>query len=480
MTEQTSMTGQPAGTPPPSAMTTAPGRGMKRTGKNAFWLVLERGIHLVVAFVVSFVVAGQLGAADYGQIAVGLAVLNLMLPIASIISSCTLRDVAAEPQARKAHYTASVVTAGLVTSVLVVLTIAVVILTVGVDSPVGIVTIVMVGASLLKPLNTVDVWFLEQLQSKRTVKIRITVLVLTGALRVSLPLAGFGVVAVAWTYVLEAFLSSLGMWIAFRRAAKDFTWEFNWERAKHLLGEFTPLFIATSSAMLFMKLNQVQLAWLGGLDEAGVFSLGTSLAETPRFPIVALMASLAPRLLALKNRDPERYWAKLQEVSRLITLIGYGLTAGLILVVAPIAPLLLPDDFDGISMVIIIVACTTPFICMGGILLWIQNWEKLYREAMIRNAIAAVISIGLGFILMPAFGAIGASITTLVTAIWVYVIGAATAKRTRPVFWMTLPSLEPISSTRVLLASRRESKRERREMQDLAAEMSMDDDPRPS
>lgn len=462
------------------AATTAPAvRGIKRTGRNAFWLVLERMIHLVVAFVVSFVVARELGAANYGQIAVGLAVLNLMLPIASIISSCTLRDIAAEPQARRAHYTASVVTAGLATSVLVMITVVGVILTVGLTSDVGIVTVVMVGSSLLKPLNTIDVWFLERLESKRTVRIRIVVLVLTGAIRVALPLAGYGVVAVAWTYVLEAFLSSLGMWVAFRRAAKDFTWEFSRPRAVQLLKEFSPLFLATSSALLFMKMNQVQLAWLGGLDEAGVFSLGSSLAETPRFPLVALMSSLAPSLLALKNRDPEKYWARLNDVSRLVTLLGYGLTAALILIVAPLAPLLLPPDFDGIRMVIVLVACTTPFVCMGGILLWIQNWEKLYREAMIRNLIAAVISIGLGFILMPRFGATGAAITTLVTTIWVYVLGAATAKRTRPVFWMTLPSLEPISSTRALIASRRNAKRDRRELAELAAELSAVDPDKP-
>lgn len=460
-----------------AAETTRPGAGgVRRTGKNAFWLVLERVTHLGVAFVVSFVVAAQLGAADYGQIAVGLALLNLLLPIASIISSCTLRDTAAEPTLAKAHYTAAVVVAGFAISVLVLIIVIGVALTVGISSEVGTVTVVMVGSALLRPLNTVDAWFLQRLESRRTVKLRIAVQLLTGVVRLSLPLLGFGVTAIAWTYVAESFLASVGMWIAFRRAARGFRWEVSRERIVSLLKEFTPLFIASSSAMLFMKLNQVQLAWLAGLADAGVFSLGASLAETPRFPLVALVASLAPRLLALKNRDPERYWAKLNDVSRLITLLGYVLTVGLILVVAPLAPLLLPPDYDGISTVIIIVALTTPFVCMGGILLWIQNWEKLYREAIIRNLVAAIISITLGFILMPQFGAVGAAITTLVATIWVYVLGAAAARRTRPIFWMTLPSLEPISSARILLAHRKESKRERAEMQKLAAELDDADD----
>jgi PST family polysaccharide transporter len=452
--------------------------GMKRTGKNAFWMVLERMIHLGVAFVVSFIVAAQLGSEDYGRIAVGMALLSLLLPISNIIGQCMLRDMAAEPESAMRLYTAGVVVAGLVTSVIVLLVGIGIIFTVGIGSETGIVTVVIVGSSLLRPLNTVDVFFLKRLESRRTVKIRIIVGLVIGAARVGLLLVGYGVTVIAWTYVVEAMLASIGMWIAFRRVNKEFKWEFNTKRVRTLLLEFTPLFIASSSALVFMKLDQVMLAALSSLSETGVFGLGASLAETPRFPLVALLGSLAPRMLALKNRNPELYWAKLADVSRLITLLGYGLTLGLIFVVAPIAPLLLPPDYDGISIVIVILALTTPFVCLGGILLYVTNWEKLYREALTRNLVAAAMSVGLNFLLLPRYGAVGAAISTLIVTIYVYVIGAALARRTRPVFWLTLPTLEPISSARTLWAHRKESKRERAELRKLAAELSEEpDDP---
>jgi len=218
-----------------------------------------------------------------------------------------LRDMAAEPGSAMRLYTAGVVVAGLVTSAIVLIVAVGVILTVGLGSDTGIVTMVIVGSSLLRPLNTVDVFFLKRLESRRTVKIRIAVGLIIGAARVGLLLIGYGVTVIAWTYVIEAMLASIGMWIAFRRVHKDFRWEFNWERVRTLLLEFTPLFIASSSALVFMKLDQVMLAWLSSLSETGVFGLGASLAETPRFPLVALLGSLAPRMLALKNRDPEVY-----------------------------------------------------------------------------------------------------------------------------------------------------------------------------
>lgn len=454
----------------------APKLALKGTGKNAFWLVLERVIHLGVAFVVSFVVAARLGSEDYGRIAVGMALLTLLLPISNIIGQCLMRDMAAEPGTENRLYTAGTVVAGLVTSVIVLLVAIGVIFTVGLDSNTGVVTLVIVGSSLLRPLNTVDVFFLQRMDSKRTVKIRIIVGLVFGTSRIGLLVLGYGVTAVAWTYVAEALLASIGMWIAFRRVNKGFQWEFDWKRVRELAGEFTPLFIATSSALIFMKLDQVMLAALSNLSQTGIFGLATSLSETPRFPLVALMGSLAPRLLMLKRRDPEAYWARLADVSRLITLLGWGLTFGLIFIVAPLTPMLLPKDYAGISVVIVILALTTPLVAMGGILLWIQNWEKFYREAMIRNAVAAVLSISLNLILLPRYGAVGAAITTMVATLWVYVIGVAIAPRTRPVFWMTLPSMEPVSSARILLRHRREAKQERAEMQSLAAELSGDAD----
>lgn len=449
---------------PPEAQAAAPAHGAgvrpRGAGSNAAWLTIEKIAHLGVAFVVTFVVAAALGATDFGRIAIGLALLALLLPVTHVIAQCLIRDEVAHPEQANGLYTAGVVVASLVSALAVLLTVLVTALTVGLDNATGVVIVVMVGSVLLRPLMVVDGWFLVRMNSKQAVIIRLIALLSTGALRCLLPLFGFGVVAVAWTFVAEAALGAVGMWVVFRRMEKNFRWHYDKGLIKSLAKEMAPLLVTTSSVLIFSRINQIMLAPLSTLAEAGVFAVAVSLAITPRFPLVALMVSSAPRLLRLRKVSEERFQEELLDLSRLVTLLGWGLALGLILIVAPIAPLLLGDDFDGLPWVIVVLAISTPISCIGNILVGVTNWEKLYREAVTRNVTATVLSVGLNFVFLPLYGALGAAIVTVIATLWVYVIGAALAAKTRPVLLSLLPTLEPISSARILWAHRKRRKAE--------------------
>jgi len=151
-----------------------------------------------------------------------------------------------------------------------------------------------------------------------------------------------------------------------------------------------------------------------------------------------------------------------------VNLFGYAVTLGLILVMAPLAPLLLGPAYDDAAGVIIILALSTPLAAVGATLLLLTNWEKLYREAVVRNLVGAAISVGLNFVLLPHYGAIGAAISTFAAMLWVFVIGVAVDRRTRYIFKMSIPTLDPISSTRILLARRRERQEERAFLREMS------------
>jgi len=440
---------------PPEALPSPPAAALRRTGENAAWLVVERIAHLGMAFVVTVVVARELGPVDYGRLAVGLSLLSLLLPITGVAVRCLVRDVISDPDAANRLYAASMLASTFVTAMLVLIVGAVVALTVGIDSSSGVVILVVVGSALIRPLGVVDAWFQIRLSSRNAVLIRLTVLLVAGITRIALPVLGAGVVWVAWTYVAEALLASLGVWLAYRRREIDYAWDFDIGRAWAMLKEFGPLLVASSSALIFMRLDQVMLAWLSDLSDAGLFAVASGLAEAPMFPLLAIFLSVAPRLLSLKKSDPERYLTELRRLTRILVLLGYALTLGLIFLMAPLAPALLGPGYAETQQVIVILALTTPMVCVGMTLVFVTNWEKLYREAIVRNLGAAGLSIGLNFLLLPRYGAIGAAVTTVIASTWVYLIGPALARRTRPCFMMTLPALEPFSSMRMLLKMRK-------------------------
>lgn len=438
-------------------------------GRNALWLMVERVSHLGVAFLVAVVVARELGPVDYGQLALGLAFFSLLMPISNITAQCLMRDTTEQPQSAAMLMSSGQVAAGLVTSTFVLLIVAGVAVTTGLSSTEGTVLIVVVASALLRPLQVVDAWFIMQRASKQVVLIRVAVLVATGALRIALPLLGFGVLAVAWTYVVESALASVGSWLAYRRLNANYRWELSWPRVRSVTREFVPLLLMSSSALIYQRLDQVMLAWLSDFRQTGIFAVSSSLSEAPRFPLIALAVSATPRLLALKKADPERFRIALTEFAYLVNLFGYALTLGLILVMAPLAPFLLGPEYADATAVIIILALSTPLAAMGATLLLLTNWDKLYREALVRNLIAAAISIGLNFVLLPRYGAIGAAVSTFVAMLYVFVVGVAVDRRTRHIFRLTLPTLDPVKGTKVLLTTVR-SRREQREFVDEMSE----------
>lgn len=440
--------------------------GAKATGSNAAWLVGERVVQLAMAFVVSIVVARELGPARYGELAVALALLLLVSGAVHPAVQCLMRDLIDEPDEAGNLFASSALAVAMITYLAVLIVGVVTALTVGLGSSTGIVIVVVVGSCLLRPLLVVDAWFRIKVAAKPAVLIRTGALVIAGTARVAIPLFGGGVQAVAWTYVGEAALGSVALYIGYRRRSPRHVWRVTRRGVVGILREFAPLMLVSSSSLIFTRLDQVMLAWLSSLAETGRYALAASLAEAPRIALLALFISVAPRLLTLRKEDPERYEAELFTAFRFIILLGYLLTIALIVVVAPLAELIMGAEYDGIGTLIAVLALPTPLACVGGALLFITNWERFYREAVIRTMIGAVLSLAINVALLPVLGALGAAITTLVVAFWIYFLGALPFARTRPFFWMILPALNPFSSAVALVKFLRNRRRRARELHD--------------
>jgi len=443
--------------------------GTRKSGKNAIWLVIERVVHLAVAFIVSIVVARALGKEDLGSLAIGLAFLLLVGSVINPAVQCLLRDVIARPAEAGRLYAAASAAVGIVTSLFYLLMGVVIAATMGFGSTTAAVILIVVGSALLRPFNVVDAWFKMELQSRVAVLIRMSALLITGAARVALPLLGFSVVAVAWTYVVEAALAGVGLWVGYRRMSGSERWTLESRRVGATLKELMPLLVTSSSALIYLRLDQAMVGWLSSLSEAGLFAIASSMAEAPRFALLALFISVAPRLLKLKNSDPDRYRTELIAVTRVLVLLGYLLTLALIFIMAPLAPIVLGPGYEDTSLIIVLLALSTPFVCIGGVLQFVTNWDRLYREAIVRNIIGALISIGLNFLLLPRYGAVGAAISSFFAYLWVFFLGALTARRTRAFFWMALPALEPVGTIRMIMARRRARAQARQERAELLA-----------
>lgn len=90
--------------------------------------------------------------------------------------------------------------------------------------------------------------------------------------------------------MIEAVIVGVGLWIAHRRRSPDDPWRVDAPRLKETLRELGPLLITSSSALIYTRLDQAMVGWL---SVAGLFAIASSMAEAPRFALLALFISVA-------------------------------------------------------------------------------------------------------------------------------------------------------------------------------------------
>jgi PST family polysaccharide transporter len=85
------------------------------------------------------------------------------------------------------------------------------------------------------------------------------------------------------------------------------------------------------------------------------------------------------------------------------------------------------------------------FVFLGvGESLWTVN-EALEKLAMYRTVAGAIVNVVLCFVLIPRYGALGAAWATLVAYAVASTVGNLFHRDTRPVFWMQVRALSPLS-----------------------------------
>jgi polysaccharide transporter, PST family len=195
----------------------------------------------------------------------------------------------------------------------------------------------------------------------------------------------------------------------------------------------------------------VMLGALSTERETGLYSAVVRLSEATIFVAMSVVTSFAPSVARLRATDLDRYR---HQVLRLMSLLS-GLAMSYAIPVAAlstfIVSVVLGPRFDGAGPVLAVHVLSTVFVFLGlGQTVWTVN-ESLQGWAMVRTITGAALNIGLNFLLIPPFGALGAAYATLIAYAWSGWVGNLLARSTRPMFWIQLRSLDPREVTRVCL-----------------------------
>ena len=239
-------------------------------------------------------------------------------------------------------------------------------------------------------------------------------LVLSTGVKIALIYNHASVLYFAGALVFDSAILALGLLFIFKRKQLHLhTWTFNWARAKSLIQQSWPLILTAVMISIYMKIDQVMLKSAGS-KIVGIYSAAARISESWYFIPVAIVTSVFPAIIHARKTDIERYHKRLQNLYDLLVVISLPVAILVSIFADQIIHLLYGNPYQGAGILLSIHIWSGIFVFLGSASSQFLLAEGFTLISFLRTAFGALVNVLLNLWLIPIYGALGASIATLI------------------------------------------------------------------
>ena len=222
--------------------------------------------------------------------------------------------------------------------------------------------------------------------------------------------------------VIFDFLGQFVMWVPAKKFIKRPS--FNVKIMKKNLHPIVLLFLPQVAISLYVVLDRTLLGLLGSYSDVGIYEQGQKLISILLKVVSSLGVVMLPRVANLLSERRDKEAQNMVKFSFILyNLIIFPMMFGLIAVNEVFVKLFLGQNFQDVKYVLYVIVFNIMFVGWTNILgyqvLVVRNKNK---EFMLSTTIPAFVSVAVNIAIIPFFGYIGASITSVVVEILVFAI----------------------------------------------------------
>jgi PST family polysaccharide transporter len=414
-----------------------------RIAANSLWLFSDKAIRMIIGLAVGVWVARYLGPSRFGLLSYAVAFGSLFAALANLgLESIAVREVVKRKEDTDTILGTTFslqLLAGLVSWILVILVAFVYPLR---EEAAFWLILIVSSSFLFQAFNAVDLYFRARIESRYSVLAKIMPFLVASAIKVGFILAELPLVAFAVVIALEAILNATGLLIVYHRIGRRSTaWCFSSNQAKRLLSESWPMMISGLSIMIYMRIDQIMLAFMEGSRMVGLYAAAVRISEIWYFIPALFVQSAFPIIVQSRETNADLYLKRLQNMFSMMSVLSYIIAVPLFILAGWLIPLLYGTEYAQASGVVSIHVWAGFFVAMGAVQSsWIIS-EGLTRLSLYRALLGAVSNILLNLLLIPIMGIKGAAVATVVS----YGVSACFSNllfsTTRPILRMQMKGL---------------------------------------
>jgi len=372
-------------------------------------------------------VARYLGPEQFGVFSYALAFVTLFSAFASLgLDGLVVRDIVNDPSMETEIIGSSFMLKLAGALITVVLSVGSIIILRPNDRMMYWLVGIIASGAIFQAFDTIDFYFQARIQSKYSVFARNGAFLIVSLCKIFLILMRAPLIAFAATVLAEVVLGSIGLIIGYRikgHHLKD--WVIAKDRIIYLMKNAWPLFLSGIVIMIYMRIDQVMIGELSTSKEVGIYSAAVRLVEVWYVIPTVIAMSLFPVIIDSKKLDIKIYMSRMQSFYDLMIWLSIVVAAGITIFSKVIIELLFGQDFAGAGPVLALQGWISTIlffnIARGR---WLLA-EGLTKDIMIINVSAVVLNVIANIFLIPEYGAVGASIASLITAFGANIIVSA-------------------------------------------------------
>jgi len=217
--------------------------------------------------------------------------------------------------------------------------------------------------------------------------------------------------------------------------------DFKMSLAKNMMSQGWMVMGGALFAAVYRKIDQSMLMWMASPTEVGVYAVAAQLSEVWEFVPVAIVSSLYPMLIRLKDEQPQRYRLRLQQTFDFLALLSIGLALVVTFIADDLMLLLYGEAYQASGSVLQIHIWSCVFVFFRALFSKWIHIEQVLIFSLVTQGVGAVSNVALNYWLIPIHGATGAAWATLLSYGSASFLCLVCHQKSRIVFWMMLKSL---------------------------------------
>lgn len=387
--------------------------------KNISWLFLDKLFRMAYGIFVSVLVARYLGPVAFGELNFSIAFVYVFMVISSLgMEQVLVRELTLSKETRNQIISTSLMMRGLASVIIYLL---VVVIAIYCNPNINTsVLIIIIGTQILFQIT--DVFFtifMAEVNSKYIVLAKNLGFLLSGIIKIVFVYIKLSLVWFAIATVVEfSVCMALIIWFFKRKTEISISLKYwNKEIGRQILNSSYPLIISSVFYVIYTKLDQVMLGYLTSSDEVGYYAVAAKLSEVWYFIPSAIVNSFYPELVKLKEQNTNNFKILTMRLMTVLSALALCIALFFTFFSDALIQTLYGLEYitSGKVLTIHIWSCIIVFSAVVSGAWFVIN--RLEKYSFYRTGTGAIVNVGLNFALIPAYGAIGAAVATLVAKI---------------------------------------------------------------